>query len=86
MDIGHLRNIVIIFSVFNSLNSYAAPSSLIFDAPIQYESGGVYPDNIRVDDINSDGHKDVMITSESNIHFLLGDGTGALNKDNSLQP
>ncbi len=69
MDLGHLRNIIIIFSVFNSLNVYAAPSSLIFNAPIQYESGGAYPDDIRVDDINSDGHKDVMISSEGNIHF-----------------
>jgi len=64
----------------------ANPLLVNFQTSVQYEGGGTYPTKIQVDDINGDGHLDVLLAGDGQIHFLLGNGLGGLNKDNTLKP
>jgi hypothetical protein len=73
-----------------ALGSAGQAQALNFNPPVAYELGGVEATNLAVVDINQDGFLDVVSSTGGGFglrpktHFLLGDGSGGLFKDNSL--
>lgn len=64
-----------------------AMSSIAYaQSPIEYnpantfETGGPMPNFVSSEDINNDGHVDLLVSTERKLHFLMGDGNGVLEK------
>lgn len=62
-----------------------AETSIVFDNPITSESGGPKPDFVSTEDINNDGYEDLLISTEQKLHFLMGDGSGNLEKNATIR-
>ncbi len=65
--------------------SASALTPVNFDQATTFESGGPMPNFVSSEDINNDGHVDLLISTEKKLHFLLGDGTGFLEKRASIR-
>lgn len=66
------------------INSTTYAQSPQFGTAIAYELGGTEPRDLVVQDLNYDGHLDMVSVTTTKINFLLGDGNGGLFKDNSI--
>ena len=81
------KNNKLLSSLFLSLigtSAYALPP-ITFEQASTFESGGPMPNFVSSEDINNDGHVDLLISTEKKLHFLLGDGAGFLEKKASIR-
>lgn len=74
----------VLFALLTLFNPSANAQAPIFNPAIAYELGGESPQDLEVQDLNYDGHLDMMSVAGAKINFLLGDGSGRLLKDNSI--
>ncbi len=56
-----------------------------FDPVQGYETGGPAPNVVSMADFNGDGHTDMLVSSETKVNFLLGDGSGVLEKKSNIR-
>jgi FG-GAP-like repeat/Domain of unknown function (DUF5666) len=57
-----------------------AQTPINYDQANTFETGGPMPNFVSSEDMNNDGHVDLLVSTERKLHFLLGDGTGILEK------
>jgi len=90
-----LRSIFIIISITIPLGSLANPWIIDFEAPTENRgAGGEFPRDIKFDDMNNDGHIDILVgvpaafdvSGTGVIYFMLGDGQGGFKADGELKP
>jgi len=74
----------ILLASFMSSFAYAQ-TPISYHQANTFESGGPMPNFVSSEDINSDGHVDLLVSTERKIHFLMGDGTGTLEKQATLR-
>ena len=58
--------------------------SITIDSTLMEEADILPYEQVQVLDVNNDGHLDMVSIAGSKVNFLLGDGTGRLLKDNSI--
>ena len=84
---------IVMLGLFLALGITGPLQAANFAAPTAYELGGTESHNLTVVDVNQDGFLDVVAATGGEnvfeytppkVHFLLGDGSGGLFKDNSL--
>lgn len=63
--------------------SYHA-SALRFQAPVSYQSGSQAPYDVFLADMNLDSDLDLVTLADGKVSFLLGDGNGALLRENPM--
>ncbi|MDH5258122.1 MAG: VCBS repeat-containing protein, partial [Gammaproteobacteria bacterium] len=85
---SYIRNcsLFILFVIPVYLSGFINAQAAIpqFSDPAAFELGGQAPQDLEIQDLNYDGHQDMVSVTSTKINFLLGDGTGRLLKDNSI--
>jgi len=90
-----VRSILFIISITTPLCGFSNPWVINFEAPTENRgAGGEFPRDIKFDDMNNDGHMDVLVgvpaafdmSNTGAIFFMLGDGLGGFKEDGQLKP
>lgn len=74
----------ILFTFFTGSFAFAQ-TPIRYNQANTFESGGPIPNFVSSEDINNDGHIDLLVSTERKIHFLMGDGTGTLEKQATIR-
>ncbi len=75
---------ILLSCVSSSLCIANTDVTFAFNSANHFETGGPKPDYVGIADVNNDGHVDMLVSTESKINFLYGDGLGNLEKQDSI--